>query len=47
VIEKFLNGPINFVDWKKRYQSINEKKQFLEARLILLEPDVKSEDLDN
>ena len=42
LIEKLLNGPMHFLELRKRYQAINEAGESLEANLILLEPDGKS-----
>ena len=42
LIEKLLNGPMHFLELRKKYQAINEAGESLEANLILLEPDGKS-----
>ena len=42
MIEKLLNGPIHFLELRKKYQAINEAGESLEANLILLKPDGKS-----
>ena len=45
LIEQLLNGPIKFLKLREKYKSINDTTKFLESRLILLEPNVKSEDI--
>ena len=47
LIEQFLNGPINFLDLIKKHRSVNEAGQRLQAELILLEPNDKSEGFDD
>lgn len=42
LIEKLLNGPMHFLELRKKYQAINDAGESLEANLILLEPDGKS-----
>ena len=42
LIEKLLNGPMHFLELRKKYQAINEAGEILEVNLILLEPDRKS-----
>ena len=42
LIEKLLNGPIHFLELRKKYQAIHDAGESLEANLILLEPDGKS-----
>jgi len=42
LIEKLLNGPMHFLELRKKYQAINDAEESLEANLILLEPDGKS-----
>ena len=42
LIEKLLNGPMHFLELRKKYQAINDAGESLEANLILLEPDAKS-----
>lgn len=46
LIEQFLNGPINFLDLRKKYQSIDDIGKLLQARLILVKPNSKSKDFD-
>ena len=46
LIEKLLNGPIHFLELKKKHQAINEAGEGLEADLILLEPNEKSKEFD-
>ena len=46
MIEKLLNGPIHFLELKKKYQAINEAGESLDANLILLEPDGKFKGFD-
>lgn len=36
LIEQFLNGPINFLDLRKKYRSVSDAVERLEAELILL-----------
>jgi hypothetical protein len=43
LIEQFLNGPIKLLNFKKKYQLINDASERLEADLILLEPNEKAE----
>ena len=38
LIEQFLNGPINFLDLRKKYRSVSDAVERLEAELILLDP---------
>jgi hypothetical protein len=47
LIEKFLNGPINFLDLRKKHRAINDAGKRLEADFILLEPNPKCEGFDN
>lgn len=47
LIENLLNGPINFLELRKRYQSINDAVERLEAELILFEPDDRSKDFED
>lgn len=42
LIEKLLNGPMHFLELRKKYQVINEAGESLEAKIILLEPNGKS-----
>jgi len=42
LIEKLLNGPIHFLELRKKHQAINDAGEGLEADLILLEPNEKS-----
>jgi len=42
LIEKLLNGPMHFLELRKKYQAINDAGESLEANLILLEPAPKS-----
>lgn len=42
-IEELLNGPINFLPIRKKYRAINDAVEMLEAKLILFEPNPKSE----
>jgi hypothetical protein len=46
LIEKLLNGPINFGPLRKKHRIINNAGEMLEAGLILLEPNPKSEGFD-
>ena len=43
LIEKLLNGPIEFLELRKKHRAINDAGEMLEAELILLEPNPKSE----
>jgi hypothetical protein len=43
LIEKLLNGPISFEDLTEKYEAINKAVEALQAELIVLEPDPKSE----
>jgi hypothetical protein len=47
LIEKLLNGPIQFLDLRKNHQVINDAVKRLEAELIPLEPNEKSEGFDD
>ena len=38
LIEQFLNGPINFLHLRKKYQAVSDSVERLEAELILLDP---------
>ena len=38
MIEQFLNGPINFLDLRKKYRSVSDSVERLEAELIFLDP---------
>jgi hypothetical protein len=42
LIKKLFNGPMHFLELRKKYQAIHEARESLEANLILLEPDPKS-----
>ena len=47
LIEKLLNGPINFLPLLQKHRSIINTAEMLEARLILLDPNPKSEGFEN
>lgn len=47
LIEKLLNGPINFLDLRKKHRVGNDARESLEAELILLEPNEKAEGFDD
>lgn len=47
LIEQLLNGPIIFLELRKKYRAINDAVERLEAELILFEPDDRSEDFDD
>ena len=47
LIEKFLNGPINFLPLRKKHRAINNAGEILQAELILLEPNPKSKGFDD
>jgi len=47
LIEKLLNGPINFFELRKKHRAINNAGERLEAELILLEPNQKCEGFDD
>ena len=47
LIEKLLNGPINFLHLRQKHRAINNVGEMLEAELILLEPNPKCEGFDN
>ncbi len=47
LIEKLLNGPINFLQLKKKHRAINNAGEMLETGLILLEPNPKCEGFDD
>lgn len=38
LIEELLNGPINFLHLRKKYRSVSDAVERLEAELILLDP---------
>jgi len=46
LIEKLWNGPINFLELRKKHQAIENVGERLEADLILLEPNEKSNGFD-
>ena len=46
LIEKLLNGPINFLSLRKKHRAINDAVEMLEDELILLEPNPKYEGFD-
>ena len=43
MIEKWLNGPINFLELRKKHWAINDVVERLEAELILFELNPKCE----
>lgn len=43
LIEKLLNGPINFLQLREKHRAIKDAREMLEAELILLEPNPKCE----
>ena len=47
LIEKLLNGPINFLELRKKHRAINDAVESLEAELIILEPNKKYEGFDD
>ena len=47
LIEKLLNGPIKFLQLRKKHRAINDAVERLEAELILLEPNPKCEGFDD
>ncbi len=47
LIEKLLNGPINFLPLRKKHRAINNAVEMLEAELILLEPNPKCKGFDD
>ena len=47
LIEKLLNGPINFLELRKKHRAINDAVESLEAELIILEPNEKCEGFDD
>jgi len=47
LIEKLLNGPINFLELRKKHRAINDAGERLEAELIILEPNPKCEGFDD
>jgi hypothetical protein len=47
LIEKLLNGPMRFLKLRKKHRAINDAGERLEAELILLEPNPKSEGFDD
>lgn len=47
LIEKLLNGPIGFLELRKKYRAIADAGERLQAELILLEPNPKSEGFDD
>jgi len=46
LIEKLVNGPINFLPLREKHRAINNAVEMLEAELILLEPNPKCEGFD-
>lgn len=47
LIEKLIHGPINFLQLRTKHRAINDTREMLEAGLILLEPNPKSEGFAN
>lgn len=47
LIEKLLNGPINFLQLRKKHRAINNAGKMLEAELILLEHNQKCQEFDD
>ena len=47
LLEKLLNGPIKFLQLRKKHRVINNAGEMLEAGLILLEPNPKCEGFDD
>lgn len=47
LIEKLLNGTINFLELRKKHRTIKDAVESLEAELIFLEPNEKCEGFDN
>ena len=47
LIKKLLNGPINFLQLRKKHRAINDAGKMLAAELILLEPNPKCEGFDD
>ena len=43
LIEKLLNGPIDFLQLRKKHRAIKDAGEMIEAELILLEPNPKCE----
>jgi hypothetical protein len=43
LIEELLNGPIGFLKLRNKHRSVSDSVERLEAELILLEPNQKSE----
>lgn len=47
LIKKLLNGPMHFLELRKKHRAINEAGESLEAKVILLEPDERCAGFDN
>jgi hypothetical protein len=47
LIEKLINGPIDFLDLREKRRAINDAEEGLEVDFILLEPNQKSEGFGN
>jgi len=47
LIEKLLNGPINFLQLRKKHRAINDAGKRLQVEFILLEPNPKCEGFDD
>lgn len=47
MIEKFLNSPINFLELRNKHRTINDAGKYLQAQLILLQPNEKAEGFDD
>jgi DNA-binding Lrp family transcriptional regulator len=47
LIEKLLNGPLHFLELREKHRAIGDAVEYLEADLILLEPNEKSEGFDD
>jgi ATP-dependent exoDNAse (exonuclease V) beta subunit len=47
LIEKLLNGPMDFLELRKKHRAINDVVESLEAKLILLEPNKRCAGFDD
>lgn len=47
LIEKLLNGPIKFLELRKKHRAINNAGERLESEFILLQPNPKCEGFDD
>ena len=47
LIEKLLNGPMHFLELRKKHRAINDAGESLQANLILLQPNERCAGFDD